>query len=94
MKETDRLAVMSRELGKMGAEIEELSDGLIIHGNTLYGADVDGHSDHRVIMALAVAGLAAEGQTTISTAEAVSITFPAFADLMREVGGAIVNEES
>jgi 3-phosphoshikimate 1-carboxyvinyltransferase len=89
MKETDRLAVMTAELEKMGAEIEELSDGLVIEGGSLSGAQVDGHSDHRVIMALAVAGLAAEGPSTVSTAEAVSITFPDFADLMREVGAEI-----
>ena len=83
LKETDRLAVMTEELGKMGAGIEELSDGLVIQGGKLHGADVDGHSDHRVIMALAVAGLAAEGETRVSTAEAASITFPTFGDLMR-----------
>jgi 3-phosphoshikimate 1-carboxyvinyltransferase len=86
LKETDRLAVMARELGKMGADVVELSDGLIIEGGRLDGADLNGHSDHRVIMALSVAGLVAGGQTTVDTAEAVSITFPTFPDLMREAG--------
>ncbi len=85
-KETDRLAVMARELGKMGAEVRELSDGLVITGGSLEGAAVRGHSDHRVIMALSVAGLVARGETTVDTAEAVSVTFPTFADLMRDAG--------
>ncbi|MFP4028209.1 MAG: 3-phosphoshikimate 1-carboxyvinyltransferase [Candidatus Brocadiia bacterium] len=92
MKETDRIAVMTAELRKMGATIEELEDGLVIEGDSLAGNVVDGHADHRVVMALAVAGLAASGQTTVKTAEAVSITFPEFADLMREIGARIQTE--
>ncbi len=88
-KETDRLAVMGRELRKLGAEVEELPDGLILSESRLTGAEVDGHGDHRVVMALAVAGLAAEGATAVSTAEAAAVTFPDFVDLMREVGAEI-----
>ncbi len=93
LKETDRIAVMNRELGKMGAEIEELKDGLVIHGNPLQGAQVDGHHDHRVVMALAVAGMAAQGETIVDTAESVSVTFPDFAQLMRAAGGTIESRE-
>ena len=50
------------------------------------GAVLDGRGDHRVVMALAVAGLAAEGTTAVHTAEAVAITFPDFANLMQQVG--------
>ena len=86
LKETDRIAVMNRELSKMGAEIEELKDGLVIQGKRLQGTQVDGHHDHRVVMALAVAGMAAQGETIIDTAESVSVTFPDFFRLMQAGG--------
>lgn len=86
IKETDRIAVMASELGKMGAKIEELADGLIITGSPLHGAHVEGHGDHRVVMALAVAGLAAQGETTIDTAESVAVTCPDFVELMVSLG--------
>ncbi|MFA6450979.1 MAG: 3-phosphoshikimate 1-carboxyvinyltransferase, partial [bacterium] len=89
LKETDRIAVMRRELSKMGADISELPDGLIIRGGPLKGAKVEGHKDHRVVMALAVAGLIADGETEISEAESVAITFPNFADLMLRCGATI-----
>jgi len=86
LKETDRIAVMTRELASMGAVIEELPDGMIIRGRKpLQGRKVSGHSDHRVVMALAVSALAAEGETTITTAEAVDITFPDFFELMEDL---------
>ncbi len=86
LKETDRIRVMAEELAKMGGRVKELPDGLEITGSRLHGAQVCGHDDHRVVMALAVAGLACEGTTEIDTAEAVSITFPSFVDLMRSAG--------
>ncbi len=89
LKETDRICVMREELTKMGADIEELPDGLVIRGGRLHGATVHGHYDHRVIMALAVAGLALDGETTIYTAEALSVTFPTFVELMRSAGAQI-----
>jgi 3-phosphoshikimate 1-carboxyvinyltransferase len=92
-KETDRIAVMTRELRKMGAEIEELPDGLVVRSCGLKGADVHGHSDHRVVMALAVAGLAAEGVTTVDTASAVAVTFPGFVDLMQSLGADMERDE-
>ena len=86
VKETDRIAVMAAELGKMGAKIEELEDGMVIQGGSLTGAKVHGHHDHRVVMALTLAGLAADGETEIDTAESAAITFPNFAELMQSVG--------
>ncbi|MHC4481904.1 MAG: 3-phosphoshikimate 1-carboxyvinyltransferase, partial [Planctomycetota bacterium] len=86
LKETDRLTVMAKELRKMGGEVEELADGPVISHRLLHGAEVDGRGDHRAVMALAVAGLAAEGETTVHTAEAASVTFPDFAELMRSAG--------
>lgn len=89
LKETDRIRVMREELGRMGADIEELPDGLIIRKSRLKGCMVDGHDDHRVVMALAVAGLNADGDTLIDTAEAMNVTFPEFAQSVRDCGGKI-----
>jgi len=86
LKETDRIRVMRQELSKMGAQIEELPDGLVIHGSEMHGAQVRGHGDHRVVMALAMAGLACDGITEVDTAEAVCITFPNFVELMQSAG--------
>lgn len=86
LKETDRISVMCTELRKMGADIEELPDGLIIRESKLKGCVVNGHDDHRVVMALAVAGLNTEGDTVIETAEAMKVTFPKFADYMCTCG--------
>jgi 3-phosphoshikimate 1-carboxyvinyltransferase len=87
LKETDRIKVMHDELGKMGASITELPDGLVVEGGPLRGARVGGHDDHRVVMALAVAGLSSPGRTVIDSAEAVSITFPNFFDLVESLKG-------
>ena len=89
LKETDRIKVMHEELSLMGADIEELEHGLIIRKSNLQGTSVHGHDDHRVVMALAVAGLNAEGETQIDTAEAVDITFPGFAECVEACGGKI-----
>ena len=87
IKETDRIHVMCVELKKMGADIEELPDGLIIKHSKLKGCRVNGHGDHRVVMALAVAGLNTDGETVIETAEAVNVTFPEFSELLKSCGG-------
>lgn len=90
IKETDRIAVMAAELKKMGADITEEEHGLLINGGRpLKGAALDGHYDHRVVMSLAVAGMAAEGETTITTAEAINITFPNFVEFMKNCGAKI-----
>ena len=78
MKETDRIACMTRELSKMGADVEELPDGMVIRGRQLHGAEVESYGDHRIAMALAIAGLTAEGETVIRDAECASVTYPAF----------------
>ena len=87
IKETDRIHVMCVELKKMGADIEELPDGLIIKHSKLKGCRVNGHGDHRVVRALAVAGLNTDGETVIETAEAVNVTFPEFSELLKSCGG-------
>ncbi len=86
LKETDRIAVMAVELGKMGADIEERPDGMIIRQSRLQPVRVNGHSDHRVVMALSIAGMALTGETVVDTAEAVNITFPDYIRLMHSVG--------
>ena len=86
LKETDRIAVMAAELTRMGARISEQPDGLVVEQSDLHAADVDGHYDHRVVMALAVAGTAINGPTRIATAEAVDVTFPTFVSCMTGLG--------
>ena len=85
-KETDRIAVMAAELAKLGADVTELPDGLVIRGGGLGGGSVCGHGDHRVVMALIVAGLAAENAVEVDTAEAAGVTYPGFRDDMRGLG--------
>lgn len=83
VKESDRISAVCGELAKMGAEIEELPDGFAVRGPVeLHGARVDSHGDHRIAMALAVAGLAAEGETVISGWECVNVSFPGFKEMI------------
>lgn len=89
LKETDRISVMREELSKMGADIEELPDGLIIRESKLKGCNVNGHDDHRIVMSLAIAGLNCSGETIIDTAEAMNVTFPSFVECIRSCGGKI-----
>ncbi|MCL7415363.1 MAG: 3-phosphoshikimate 1-carboxyvinyltransferase [ANME-2 cluster archaeon] len=87
-KETDRLHAMTVELARMGVDIQEEPDRLVIRGGSLHGARVSGWHDHRIVMALSVAGLVA-GDTVIDTAESVDISYPGFFDAMRSLGAAI-----
>lgn len=85
-KETDRIKCMAEELKKMAVVVEELPDGLIIEGCRPNPAELDGRSDHRIVMGLSLAGLNLDGQCTIDTAEAVSVTFPDYVELMKSIG--------
>jgi len=88
VKETDRIATVVAELRKLGAQIEAQDDGFIVTGPTrLHGALVNSHGDHRLGMALAVAGLVAEGETVIEDAERIADSFPGFVGIMRALGG-------
>lgn len=89
IKETDRIGVMAAELAKMGADVAEKKDGLVIRHRSLKGAQVDGRGDHRVVMALALAGMAAEGETVIDSAEAAAVTYPGFVKDFRALGADI-----
>ncbi|MCK4300887.1 MAG: 3-phosphoshikimate 1-carboxyvinyltransferase, partial [Planctomycetes bacterium] len=93
IKETDRIAGMAKELAKMGIRCEELPDGLVIQGGSLKGAELCGYGDHRMVMALVVAGFAAKGTSTVDTAEAAAVTFPNFVELMTNVGADIRTRE-
>lgn len=95
VKESDRIATVTAELRKMGADITELPDGMIVRGPTrLLGAVVECYRDHRLAMALAVAGLVAEGETIVRGAEAIADSFPGFVETMRELGADIRISES
>ena len=89
IKETDRITTMRQELTRLGAKVTELTDGLVIEGSKLAAAEVDGHHDHRIAMALAVAGCSIPGQTVVRTAESATITFPTFTDCLRRIGADI-----
>jgi len=86
LKESDRLATTATNLRAMGAEVEEYPDGLAVSGPTqLHGALLDSHGDHRIAMAFAVAALLAKGETEITGAECVAISFPEFFPLLESV---------
>ncbi|WP_336329775.1 3-phosphoshikimate 1-carboxyvinyltransferase [Haloarcula sp. CGMCC 1.2071] len=90
-KETDRVSAMAEELTKMGAEVEEHQDELFVYGadSDLVGTTVEGRADHRIIMSLAVAGLVADGETTVTGAEHVDVSFPDFFDVLDSLGAAV-----
>lgn len=88
-KETDRIRVMREELAKMGASITEQKDGLTIQKSALKGTLVNGHDDHRVVMALALAGMVAEGETIIETAESAAVTYSGFVEDFKKIGADI-----
>ncbi|MFH1054498.1 MAG: 3-phosphoshikimate 1-carboxyvinyltransferase [Candidatus Altiarchaeota archaeon] len=90
LKECDRIKAMATELKMMGAQVKERQDGLEIVGGLLVGARVEGWLDHRVVMALAVAGLKAKGQTVISGAEHIDVTFPEFKNTLNTLGAKII----
>jgi 3-phosphoshikimate 1-carboxyvinyltransferase len=87
VKETNRIATVATELRALGARIEPRPDGFIVKGQTpLHGATVDSHGDHRLAMALAVAGLLAEGETVVQNTTCIDDSFPGFIELMQEMG--------
>ncbi|MEA1958108.1 MAG: 3-phosphoshikimate 1-carboxyvinyltransferase [Chloroflexota bacterium] len=90
VKESDRIATTVGELSKLGVDIEEMPDGMVIRGGEgLTGAECDSHGDHRLAMTLGVAALVARGETVVDGAEAVSVSYPGFwDDLKRLTGGA------
>jgi len=85
-KESDRIAAMTQELRKLGVKVEEHEDGMRIEGRRrLQGAQLRSYGDHRVAMALAIAGLSSEGGVEIDDGGCVEISFPGFFDLLEEI---------
>jgi 3-phosphoshikimate 1-carboxyvinyltransferase len=90
VKETDRLAAITKNLRAMGAQVVELENGLEIMGGTpLRGAKVQSFGDHRIAMAFAIAGLFAEGETTIENVDCVATSYPGFFDTLTEIKRAV-----
>lgn len=90
VKEVDRIAVLAGELRRLGVNIEEHDDGFTVCGpQRLHGASVDSHDDHRLGMALAVAGLAAEGTTLVEDAPCMADSFPGFVETMQKLGASM-----
>jgi len=86
VKETDRIAAMVSELGRIGAEVEALEDGMRIVGRErLAGGRVDSWGDHRIAMSMAVAGLGCRKELTIGNTGCTRTSFPGFWDLLRRV---------
>lgn len=88
-KESDRLSAITKELTKMGGKIKEFPDGLVIEPARLKSAIVESHRDHRIAMALAVAGLSAQGETIIRDTACVAKSYPHFVPEMRKIGAQI-----
>ncbi len=86
IKETDRIESMADGLRRMGAKIDEHEDGLTVYHSMLLGCSVKGYNDHRTVMALSIAGMIAEGTTTIDESEAIKKTFPEFIQAMQSLG--------
>ena len=90
LKECDRLNACAVELSKMGADIKETLDGLIINGvDKLKGAELETYHDHRLVMAFTIAGIMAEGKTIIKGEDSVKISFPNFVETIKSLGANI-----
>lgn len=86
VKESDRLATVCQELTKLGADIRETPDGLIIRGTgRLQGGRCQSHGDHRIAMAVVVAGLAAARETVLEDPDCIDISFPGFTEALKSV---------
>jgi len=86
VKESDRLAVMSRQLGRLGVDVEERPDGATVRGGRVRGGRVESEGDHRIAMSLAVLALVAEGPVEIDGAEWIRTSYPDFARHLESLG--------
>lgn len=89
LKETDRTKIIRQQLERMGGKFEEDENNLVIYPSKLHGAFIDGHHDHRIVMATAVAALIADGPTIIDNAEFAAVSYPEFYDHMKALGADI-----
>jgi len=88
VKETDRIAAMVSGLRNIGVKVEELEDGLIVHGGTaIPGGVVDSFGDHRIAMSFAIAGLASESGVEVQNWDCVNISYPSFLNHLESIGG-------
>lgn len=88
IKETDRIATVSENLGRMGIEVEVFPDGLRVPGRQRFrAAEVESFGDHRIAMAFAVAALFADGETVLRGAEAAAVSYPGFFATLRNIAG-------
>jgi len=88
-KETDRIAILAKELAKLGIQVQEREDGLILEApKNPHGADLDSSDDHRLFMAFCIAGMFV-GNCTVSDPESVDVSYPSFIDDMNKVGAKI-----
>jgi 3-phosphoshikimate 1-carboxyvinyltransferase len=80
VKETDRISTTVENLRKMGVDVDEFEDGMVIHGgNRLKGAEIQSHGDHRIAMAFCIAGLFARGETIVHGTDCINTSYPGFA---------------
>lgn len=86
LKETDRIHSMAEGLMRLGAKVDEYKNGLTVYQSRMQGTRVKGYGDHRTVMSLSIAGMIADGITTIDSAEAINKTFPKFVETMRFLG--------
>lgn len=90
VKESDRIANLTQQMRRLGADVEERSDGFVVRGGRqLRGTDCYSGGDHRLAMLLAIAGLQAKGKTCVHQVECAAVSFPGFETTMRELGGSI-----
>jgi len=88
VKESDRIAALAREFKKMGVSVKERADGMVIEGPQRFrGARVASGGDHRMAMALAVAGLVADGETVVEDTACVATSFPQFVETLNALAG-------
>ena len=89
LKETDRIAIISRELGKLGIKVQEREDGLILEpSENLTGAELNSENDHRLFMAFCIAGMYI-GDCTVTDPESVKVSYPNFIEEMNRLGANI-----
>ncbi|MEX1996716.1 MAG: 3-phosphoshikimate 1-carboxyvinyltransferase, partial [Nitrosopumilaceae archaeon] len=88
-KETDRIAILAKQLAKLGVQVQEREDGLMLEApKNPHGADLDSSDDHRLFMAFCIAGMFV-GNCTVSDPESVDVSYPSFIDDMNKVGAKI-----
>ena len=89
VKESDRIAAMSKGLRKLGIEVDESADGAVVHGGHFSGATLECYGDHRIAMSLAIAGTVASDEVLVQDVAAVETSFPGFSDCMASIGAVI-----